>query len=131
MREPLVTVSQFLQVTEAHKAKGILESAGITCFIINENFGTIEPHIQRLGGTIELQVFEPELKDAATILQHAGMDTATAERCPACFSSDIIAGNPGQKPTLWNQLKSVIISSLPMHVKQEFYCNTCQQTYKR
>ncbi len=35
--EALVTVGKYLEPTDAHMAKGLLESAGIECFLQGEN----------------------------------------------------------------------------------------------
>ena len=59
----LVTIRQFRDLPEALLAKGSLESAGIECFLADENLVRLDWFISNFIGGIKLKVRVP---DAAT-----------------------------------------------------------------
>ena len=65
--EKMVTVERFLDPVRAQLAKGLLESAGIACFLQGENAN----HMVPLAFRVRLQVIESDLSEARELLQSA------------------------------------------------------------
>lgn len=66
--EKMVTVARFLDPMHAQIAKGLLESAGIECFLQGEHAN----HMVPLAFRVRLQVTESDEGEARELLQSAG-----------------------------------------------------------
>jgi hypothetical protein len=65
---PVVTVQQYRDLTEAQLAMGVLESAGIPCYLRDENTVRTQWFWSNLIGGIRLQVREEDLAAAEALL---------------------------------------------------------------
>jgi hypothetical protein len=65
---PVVTVQQYRDLTEAHLAMGVLESAGIPCYLRDENTVRTQWFWSNLIGGIRLQVREEDRAAAEALL---------------------------------------------------------------
>ena len=96
MRE-LVTIRQFRDLPEALLAKGSLESAGIECFLADDNLVRLDWFISNLIGGIKLNVRAADVDNARTILDEPileglyvqGIGLYEQPRCPNCQSLDV------------------------------------------
>jgi hypothetical protein len=96
MRE-LVTIRQFRDLPEALLAKGSLESAGIECFLADENLVRLDWFISNFIGGIKLNVRAPDVESARMILDEPileglyvqGIGLYEQPRCPNCQSLDV------------------------------------------
>ncbi len=68
----LVTVARFLQPVNAQMAKGMLESAGIQCFLQGEQANSL----LALAFRARLQVAEADAEAARTLLDSTGEEPA-------------------------------------------------------
>lgn len=66
--DELVTIRRFRDLMEAIMAKGLLESAGIECFLIDENIVRIDWLISNAIGGIKLQVNRQDADSAVKVL---------------------------------------------------------------
>lgn len=93
----LVTVRQFRDLPEALLAKGSLESAGIECFLADENLVRLDWFISNFIGGIKLNVRAADEANARTILDEPileglyvqGVGLYEQPRCPKCQSLDV------------------------------------------
>jgi hypothetical protein len=96
MRE-LVTVRQFRDLPEALLAKGSLESAGIECFLADENLVRLDWFISNFIGGIKLNVRARDAENALQLLDEPileglyvqGIGLYEQPRCPKCQSLDV------------------------------------------
>jgi hypothetical protein len=96
MRE-LVTVRQFRDLPEALLAKGSLESAGIECFLADENLVRLDWFISNFIGGIKLNVRAADAANAQHLLDEPileglyvqGVGLYEQPRCPQCQSLDV------------------------------------------
>jgi len=96
MRE-LVTLQQFRDLPEALLAKGSLESAGIECFLADDNLVRLDWFISNFIGGIKLNVRAADAANARQILDEPileglyvqGIGLYEQPRCPNCQSLDI------------------------------------------
>lgn len=96
MRE-LVTIRQFRDLPEALLAKGSLESAGIECFLADDNLVRLDWFISNFIGGIKLNVRIPDAENAQKLLDEPileglyvqGVGLYEQPRCPKCQSLDV------------------------------------------
>jgi hypothetical protein len=93
----LVTVQQFRDLPEALLAKGSLESAGIECFLADDNLVRLDWFISNFIGGIKLNVRTADAANARKILDEPileglyvqGIGLYEQPRCPNCQSLDV------------------------------------------
>ncbi|MGA8622941.1 MAG: DUF2007 domain-containing protein [Candidatus Sulfotelmatobacter sp.] len=93
----LVTVRQFRDLPEALLAKGSLESAGIECFLADENLVRLDWFISNFIGGIKLNVRAADVENAQKLLDEPileglyvqGIGLYEQPRCPKCQSLDV------------------------------------------
>lgn len=93
----LVTVRQFRDLPEALLAKGSLESAGIECFLADENLVRLDWFISNFIGGIKLNVRAADAANAQKLLDEPileglyvqGIGLYEQPRCPKCQSLDV------------------------------------------
>lgn len=93
----LVTVRQFRDLPEALLAKGSLESAGIDCFLADENLVRLDWFISNFIGGIKLRVHPSDAANAVKLLDEPilegiyvhGVGLYEQPRCPKCQSLDV------------------------------------------
>ena len=95
--QELVTIRQFRDLPEALLAKGSLESAGIECFLADENLVRLDWFISNFIGGIKLNVRPADEANARKILDEPileglyvqGVGLYEQPRCPKCHSLDV------------------------------------------
>jgi hypothetical protein len=95
--QELVTIRQFRDLPEALLAKGSLESAGIECFLADENLVRLDWFISNFIGGIKLNVRAVDVENACQILDEPileglyvqGVGLYEQPRCPKCQSLDV------------------------------------------
>ena len=93
----LVTIRQFRDLPEALLAKGSLESAGIECFLGDENLVRLDWFISNFVGGIKLCVRPQDAENARKLLDEPileglyvhGVGLYEQPRCPKCNSLDV------------------------------------------
>jgi hypothetical protein len=93
----LVTIRQFRDLPEALLAKGSLESAGIECFLADENLVRLDWFISNFIGGIKLNVRAADVESAQKLLDEPileglyvqGIGLYEQPRCPKCQSLDV------------------------------------------
>ena len=95
--QELATIRQFRDLPEALLAKGCLESAGIECFLADENLVRLDWFISNFIGGIKLNVRAADVENACMILDEPileglyvqGVGLYEQPRCPKCQSLDV------------------------------------------
>jgi hypothetical protein len=93
----LVWIRHFRDLPEALLAKGSLESAGIECFLTDDNMVRMNWFISNLLGGVKLLVNQEDAEAAGAILDQPIPETLDVEgigehkqpRCPECQSLDV------------------------------------------
>jgi hypothetical protein len=96
-KRDLVLLRRYRDLPEALFAKGALDSAGIECFLVDENIVRMDWFWSTLLGGIKLMVDPRNLEEAAAILAQPIPESLEVEgvgeyrqpRCPACQSLDV------------------------------------------
>jgi len=130
----LVTLRKFRDLPEALLAKGSLESAGIECFLGDDNMVRLDWFISNLLGGIKLLVKPEDAEAANEILNQPipesfeveGLGNYEQPHCPTCQSLDV---------GFEELIKSVAYTSawvglpLPVHYKA-WRCHACQHEWQ-
>jgi hypothetical protein len=95
--QKLVTIRQFRDLPEALLAKGSLESAGIECYLADENLVRLDWFISNFIGGIKLNVCAADAENAQKLLDEPileglyvqGVGLYEQPRCPKCHSLDV------------------------------------------
>lgn len=95
--QELVTIRKFRDLPEALLAKGSLESAGIECFLVDENLVRLDWFISNFIGGIKLNVRARDAENAQKLLDEPileglyvqGIGLYEQPRCPKCQSLDV------------------------------------------
>jgi hypothetical protein len=130
----LVTVQQYRDLAEAQVAKGVLDSAGIPCFLRDEHAVRLEWVWSNLLGGVRLQVNEENRAAAEELLaqpipEQIQMDGEIAydqPRCPRCGSLDIHYQAIHERAGM-----ASIILFVPVPIpKRAWRCNSCEAEWR-
>jgi DNA-directed RNA polymerase subunit RPC12/RpoP len=130
----LKTVRQFRDLPEALLAKGLLESAGIPCFLADDNIVRMDWFISNFVGGIKLQVRPEDEAAALAVLDQPipekfdfqGEESYEQPRCPKCSSLDIAYENIN-KPIAYTSA----YLGVPIALKQNSWkCGTCGREWE-
>jgi hypothetical protein len=128
----VATIRKYRDQAEAILARSVLESAGISCFLRDENTIRMDWLWSNLMGGIRLQVAEADVEAAEAVLSQpipdhiavAGEPDYEQPRCPECTSLDITFNTSDMKVAAVSF--AVVGIPLPSLGKKDFWhCNNC------
>jgi Putative prokaryotic signal transducing protein len=126
----LVTIRRYRDLSEAIVARAVIESAGIFCFLKDENLVRLDWQVSNFIGGIRLQVTPTDVEAAKDILAQPipneisipDQSSFMQPRCPRCLSTDISWQRQGRKAALL----SLYLFSLPIpRGSESWHCNSC------
>ena len=130
----VVTIRKFRDLPEALLAKGSLESAGIECYLIDDNMVRMDWFISNLLGGVKLQVWPEDIAEATAILdmpipdaiEVEGSGTYQQPHCPNCGSLDVTFEEL-HKPAAY--VTAAVGLPMPLH-RTEWKCHACGREWK-
>ncbi len=126
----LVTIRRYRDLSEAIVARAVIESAGIFCFLKDENLVRLDWQVSNFIGGIRLQVSAADVESAESILSEPIPEEIVIPdqpgflqpRCPRCNSTDIAWERQGRKAAL----ASLYLLSIPLPRGSESWtCSKC------
>ncbi|MCU1320685.1 MAG: hypothetical protein JWM43_334 [Acidobacteriaceae bacterium] len=130
----LVTLRRYRDLSEAIIARGVIESAGIFCFLKDENLARLDWQMSNMIGGIRLQVGSADVEAAEAILAQPIPDSIDFDlefeaqpdfqqpHCPRCNSTDISYERSSRK----GALAFLYLFSLPvLRGGPSWTCNHC------
>lgn len=126
----LTTVGRYRDLSEAIVARAVIESAGIFCFLKDENLVRLDWQVSNFIGGIRLQVSTADVEAAKDILSQPIPNEISIPdqpgfmqpRCPRCTSTDISWERQGRKAAL----ASLYLFSLPLpRGSESWHCDSC------
>lgn len=102
---PLVTVAKFGDLHEALLAKGMLDTAGIECYLVDDNMVRLDWLISNILGGVKLAVTRSNVRAAEELLAEPmprgfrveGVGLYEQPACHACGSHDVRLAEFGSK----------------------------------
>lgn len=126
----ILPVKEFENSFQANLAKAKLESAGIDCFLTNENAVTLVPNkVGMFSLRIDLMVAEQDFEIASRILNDEEPLNTIERICPNCQSKNI---QPNCKYNLAKWLLliiSLIVASSLISSKHPWVCRDCNTKF--
>jgi Putative prokaryotic signal transducing protein len=130
----LVVLRRFRDIPDALLARGRLESAGIECFLADDNMVRMDWFISNLLGGVKLLVDADHFTEAARILNEPipheleveGVGDYPQPRCPQCGSLDVAYAELNKKVsymTAWLGLP------IPV-VRDDWHCHACAYSWR-
>ena len=132
----LVTIHQFRDLPEALLAKGSLESAGIECFLVDQNMVRMDWFLSNLLGGIKLKVKKEDAEEALDLLSEPmpegfeidGIERYEQPRCPLCGSFEI-SHQAGLDKRF--ALPALAAGGIPIPVaRDDWKCQSCGQGWQ-
>lgn len=125
-----VLLRRFRDLPEALLAKGRLETAGINCFLSDDNMVRLDWFISNLLGGVKLMVDAADFEEAESILNQPTPESFDVEavgeyqqpRCPECGSLDVSFEGLDKKFSYATAFFNVPV---PMHTKG-WNCHACK-----
>ena len=130
----LVTLRRYRDLSEAIVARAVLESAGIFCFLKDENLVRLDWQVSNFIGGIRLQVGSDDEAAAEAILSEPIPDTIeipdqpgfTQPRCPRCNSNDIAWEPQGRSGPVALVFAFLYWLGLPFpRARESWHCRVC------
>src|SRR3954471_23737951 len=127
---PLIPIRSYNNYFDAALAQGVLESAGIDCFLQDVHSVTINPALTNAMGGIKLNVRREDYEEAEQLLS-PGENKVSQLVCPACGSSDTQLAVHLPSKTWISLLISAVMSSSFSHEGQLHYeCKDCKTKFR-
>ena len=112
-------------------ARGLLEEAGIRCWLKDENTVTIDPILTNAVGGIKLMVVESQAERAASILREVDNSRKAAHPCPHCGSQQVEQVSTPRKASNWlSALLGLFVTSYAMPGDLVYHCFSCGHEWK-
>jgi hypothetical protein len=132
--QKLVTLRQFRDLPEALLAKGSLESAGIECFLRDDNLVRLDWFISNFVGGIKLCVRAEDAANAQALLDQPILEGLYVEgvglyeqpRCPKCQSLDVTFREL-DRPVAY--LSAFLRVPIPVH-RKGWRCHACNAEWE-
>ena len=130
----LVTIRRFTGLPEALLAKGSLESAGIECFLADDNYVRMDWFISNAIGGVKLRVKPEDADGANEILDQPipenfdidGGESILQPRCPACQSLDVTFQELNQPVAF---VSAYLHLPIPLH-RKAWRCQACKHEWE-
>jgi hypothetical protein len=125
-----VTLRAFRDIPEALLARTILESAGMPCYLADENLIRLDWFYSNALGGIKLWVNEEDVEAATALLDAEipatfpiqGQEDYTQPRCPKCQSLDITLEDLEQRSA---RAVAWIVFTPFLKTRRRWKCNAC------
>ncbi|HYL14407.1 MAG TPA: hypothetical protein VEV41_15300 [Terriglobales bacterium] len=130
----VVTIRKFRDLPEALLAQGSLESAGIECWLTDDNLVRLDWFISNFVGGIKLQVKKEDAEAANEILEQPipedfdveGIGEYHQPRCPKCQSLDV-SFEELNKPVAF--ATAYVGLPIPLH-RRAWRCRSCKHEWQ-
>lgn len=126
-----IILQTYTNYVDAHIARGLLEEAGIRCWLKDENTVTIDPILTNAVGGIKLMVTESQAGRAADLLREVEESKRAAHPCPQCGSHQVEKVSTPRKASNWmSALLGLFVTSYAMPVDLVYHCFHCGHEWK-
>lgn len=125
-----IIISSYNNYIDAHIARGVLEEAGINCWLKDEHTVTIDPILTNAIGGIKIMVPKQQAERAVEILTNLKKEQQAAIRCPKCGSHNIELVSTPRKAINWiSALTTFFLGDFAMTVDKVNHCFDCKHEF--
>jgi len=114
---------------KANLIQGRLLNEGIECFLTNQHFTNLMPHLNNMMGSgVQVIVDENDLERARKIIADELTPDNQNIKCPYCGSEHVTLGLGNHKKGKFIQILLSIFFFIPLgNLKPKYYCQDCKQ----
>jgi len=125
-----VVLNTYSNYIDAHIARGVLEEAGINCWLKDENTVTIDPVLTYAVGGIKVMVVKEQAARARTLLEDLRKESKKKTACPQCGSTNIELVSTPRKAMNWlSALTTFFLGEFAIPVDRVYHCFDCGNEY--
>lgn len=125
-----ITLGSYPNYVDAHIAMGVLEEAGIRCWLKDENTVTIDPILSNAVGGIKLMVVAAQAERAQEMLEKIRRESKALAPCPHCGSENTERVSTPRKASNWaSAILGFFLTSFAMPVETVQHCFDCGHEY--
>lgn len=125
-----IIINSYNNYIDAHIAHGVLEEAGINCWLKDEHTVTIDPILTNAIGGIKIMVPKQQAERAVEILTNLKKEQRLAISCPKCGSHNIELVSTPRKAINWiSALTTFFLGDFAMTVDKVNHCFDCKHEF--
>ncbi len=125
-----IILNSYNNYIEAHIARGVLEEAGINCWLKDENTVTIDPILTNAVGGIKIMVAASQAERAWEILSQLRKEQKRTIVCPRCGSNNIEQVSTPRKAINWiSAVSTFFLGDYAMTVDKVNHCFDCKHEF--
>ncbi|HZH74233.1 MAG TPA: DUF2007 domain-containing protein [Mariniphaga sp.] len=124
-----ITLTTCNNSIEANLLKGKLESNGIRCFLVNENFSNLMPHYNGILSTgIDIIIDDEDLEKASKLIMPEVSEKQVI--CPNCHSTNIKSSFGSNKVLKMMTIFISLLIWVPFgNIKKMYVCKDCKTEF--
>lgn len=125
-----ILLKTYTNYIDAHIARGVLEEAGINCWLKDENTVTIDPVLAYAVGGIKVMVVKEQAARASVLLEDLRKESKKKTACPQCGSTNIELVSTPRKARNWlSALITFFLGEYAITVDRVYHCFDCGKEY--
>jgi len=140
--DKIITFESYYDPMLAQIVRTRLESAGIACFIADENTIGANPLYNQAVGGVKIKIFERDLEKCKAIMLEEGSlqehdpfeidnETHSIIFCPFCASTNIVKLSENIIKKEKQSMFGFLIDKLnPFFIPKNWHCNNCYQDFE-
>jgi hypothetical protein len=110
---------------------GMLQGAGINCYIKDEYTITIDPLLSPALGGMKLMVDEADVQRALELLNEAEQAYVQSIPCPVCKEQRLVFVTETTHHNSWtSRLRSMLLNGQEQEVKIFYRCDNCKAEFR-
>jgi Zn finger protein HypA/HybF involved in hydrogenase expression len=125
-----ILLNSYNNYIEAHIAKGVLEEAGISCWLKDEFTLTLDPILTNSVGGIKIMVAETDAARAMEVLSRLREEQKKAVVCPNCGSHNTELVTTPRKAINWlTAITTFFFSNYAIATDKVNHCFDCKHEF--
>ncbi len=125
-----VVLNSYNTYIDAHIARGVLETEGISCWLNDENTLTVNPILTNAVGGIKILVSQDDAQKAWDILEQLRKEQKAAVTCPKCGSNNTEFVSTPRKASNWlTAITTFLFSDYAVALDKVHHCFDCAHEF--
>lgn len=134
--EQIITFETYYDPMTAHIVRTRLEDSGISCFIVDENMGTVYPAYNAAIGGIKLKIFARDFEKCKAIIAEdnaldiENLPAETQVVCPYCGSNNVRYGAATGENVGWFAKLFSLVKLNSFIDNYDWHCFNCGKDFE-